>query len=195
MLRLPPLSTRTDTRFPYTTLFRSRAGYIDIHARPKPFERHVGKRQSGLRDRRIVERAVKPAERRQSRRDKCLHVLFLCDVAPEIGGLPARRSDDRLTGLVVDVRHRYVDTTGHQQFHGGAPDAAATTRHDYRLAAQIRHLSLQQFLIGVPVSLLELEAHGQAIFGGSTSVANNGIVSLERVCPVILVEEERKSVV
>src|SRR3546814_3145741 len=59
----------------------------------------------------------------------------------------------------------------------------------YRLAAQIRHLSLQQFLIGVPVSLLELEAHGQAIFGGSTSVANNGIVSLDRVCPVILVED------
>src|SRR3546814_5237373 len=57
------------------------------------------------------------------------------------------------------------------------------------LAAQIRHLSLQQFLIGVPVSLLELEAHGQAIFGGSTSVANNGIVSLDRVCPVILVED------
>src|SRR3546814_15670936 len=82
---------------------QERAGYIDIHALPKPFERHFGKRQSGLRDPRIVERAVKPAERRQSLRDKCLHVLFLCDVAPEIGGLPARRSDDRLTGLVVDV--------------------------------------------------------------------------------------------
>src|SRR3546814_5410204 len=76
---------------------QERAGYIDIHALPKPFERHFGKRQSGLRDPRIVERAVKPAERRQSLRDKCLHVLFLCDVAPEIGGLPARRSDDRLT--------------------------------------------------------------------------------------------------
>src|SRR3546814_6742810 len=163
MCRPPPKSTRTDTLFPYTTLFRP---------------------QSGLRDRRIGERAVKPAERRQSLRDKCLHVLFLCDVAPEIGGLPARRSDDRLTGLVVDVRHRDVGTTGHQQFHCGAPDAAATTRHDYRLAAQIRHLSLHQFLIDVPVSLLELEAHGQAIFAGSTSVANNGIVSLDRVCPV-----------
>src|SRR3546814_11727421 len=76
-----------------------------------------------------------------------------------------------------------------QQFHCGAPDAAATTRHDYRLAAQIRHLSLQQFLIGVPVSLLELEAHGHAIFVGSTSVANNGIVSIDRICPVILVED------
>src|SRR3546814_16391960 len=51
------------------------------------------------------------------------------------------------------------------------------------------HLSLHHLLIGVPFSLLELEAHGQAIFGGSTSVANNGIVSLDRVCPVILVED------
>src|SRR3546814_3092962 len=27
MLRRPPISTRTDTRFPYTTLFRSRFGH------------------------------------------------------------------------------------------------------------------------------------------------------------------------
>src|SRR3546814_1217217 len=90
---------------------------------------------------------------------------------------------------IVDWSSDVCSSVLHQQFHGGAPDAAATTRHDYRLAAQIRHLSLQQFLIGVPVSLLELEAHGQAIFGGSTSVANNGIVSLDRVCSVILVED------
>src|SRR3546814_5344846 len=62
---------------------QERAGYIDIHSLPTPSERHFGKRQSGLRDRRIVERPVKPAERRQSLPDKCLHVLFLCDVAPE----------------------------------------------------------------------------------------------------------------
>src|SRR3546814_4763809 len=29
MLRRPPRSTRTDTLFPYTTLFRSGAGYLD----------------------------------------------------------------------------------------------------------------------------------------------------------------------
>src|SRR3546814_1147444 len=87
-----------------------------------------------------------------------------------------------ISGLVVDVRHRDVGTTGHQRFHGGAPDAAATTRHDYRLAAQIRHLSLQQFLIGVPVSLLELEAHGQAIFGGSRSEERRGGKECVRTC-------------
>src|SRR3546814_3694758 len=91
MTRPPRSVHRPDIPCPHTTLFRA-----------KPFERHFGKRQSGLRDRRIVERAVKPAERRKSLRDKCLHVLSLCDVAPEIGGLPARRSHDRLTGLVVD---------------------------------------------------------------------------------------------
>src|SRR3546814_13335026 len=132
MTRPPRSVHRPDIPCPHTTLFRA-----------KPFERNFGKRQSGLRDRRSVERAVKPAERRQSLRDKCLHVLSLCDVAPEIGGLPARRSADRLTGLVVDVRHRDVGTTDHQQFHVSAPDAAATTRHDYRLAAQISKLTLQ----------------------------------------------------
>src|SRR3546814_20576239 len=49
---------------------QERAGYIDIHAMPKPLERHLGKRQFGLRDRRIVERAAKTADRRQSLRDK-----------------------------------------------------------------------------------------------------------------------------
>src|SRR3546814_8142926 len=31
MIRRPPRSTRTDTLFPYTTLFRSRAGRLPIH--------------------------------------------------------------------------------------------------------------------------------------------------------------------
>src|SRR3546814_20118304 len=30
MIRRPPTSTRTDTRFPYTTLFRSVVGFLDI---------------------------------------------------------------------------------------------------------------------------------------------------------------------
>src|SRR3546814_7916981 len=30
MIRRPPRSTRTDTLFPYTTLFRSRVGYLDL---------------------------------------------------------------------------------------------------------------------------------------------------------------------
>src|SRR3546814_2846693 len=34
MIRRPPRATRTDTLFPYTTLFRSRAGDGDRHAVP-----------------------------------------------------------------------------------------------------------------------------------------------------------------
>src|SRR3546814_1864894 len=32
MIRRPPISTRTDTLFPYTTLFRSQARHLDDHA-------------------------------------------------------------------------------------------------------------------------------------------------------------------
>src|SRR3546814_12957677 len=35
MIRRPPRSTRTDTLFPYTTLFRSQRGHIRRRARPK----------------------------------------------------------------------------------------------------------------------------------------------------------------
>src|SRR3546814_16814982 len=40
MIRRPPRSTRTDTLFPYTTLFRSRDGAA--HARTAGGWRHVG---------------------------------------------------------------------------------------------------------------------------------------------------------
>src|SRR3546814_9748941 len=41
MIRRPPLSTRTDTLFPYTTLFRSIAGRGDDLAFGRAFERAV----------------------------------------------------------------------------------------------------------------------------------------------------------
>src|SRR3546814_7317419 len=34
MIRRPPRSTRTDTLFPYTTLFRSADGIFDVRGRP-----------------------------------------------------------------------------------------------------------------------------------------------------------------
>src|SRR3546814_896819 len=36
MIRRPPRSTRTDTLFPYTTLFRSKVNYVSRHARTVP---------------------------------------------------------------------------------------------------------------------------------------------------------------
>src|SRR3546814_11002145 len=42
MIRRPPRSTRTDTRFPYTTLFRSLAGRVMRHAdRQRDLDRGV----------------------------------------------------------------------------------------------------------------------------------------------------------
>src|SRR3546814_5117337 len=38
MIRRPPRSTRTDTLFPYTTLFRSRGSYQALAAKPR---RHI----------------------------------------------------------------------------------------------------------------------------------------------------------
>src|SRR3546814_4664151 len=57
MIRRPPRSTRTDTRFPYTTLFRSpaarrRADRRDGAARPRPAGAHPAlRRQRGDPDR------------------------------------------------------------------------------------------------------------------------------------------------
>src|SRR3546814_10718381 len=52
MIRLQPISTRTDTLFPYTTLFRSNAGVLPARtrrsgtgpARPRPGERDAQRR-------------------------------------------------------------------------------------------------------------------------------------------------------
>src|SRR3546814_3592425 len=49
MIRRPPRSTRTDTLFPYTTLFRS--GYCHCIGRRQtpPAHQHLGLRQGGAR--------------------------------------------------------------------------------------------------------------------------------------------------
>src|SRR3546814_6529092 len=56
MIRLPPRSTRTDTRFPYTTLFRSVPDVAEGPARPLQLRGHdadlrVAGRRRGLRSR------------------------------------------------------------------------------------------------------------------------------------------------
>src|SRR3546814_2898735 len=56
MIRRPPRSTRTDTLFPYTTLFRSRLarGAIQVPSRCQP---NVGRRPD-----RIAETSLRPRE-------------------------------------------------------------------------------------------------------------------------------------
>src|SRR3546814_16354712 len=56
MIRLPPRSTRTDTLFPYTTLFRS-AGHVAV--RGQKLRRHPGRRADRQAERDRVARATR----------------------------------------------------------------------------------------------------------------------------------------
>src|SRR3546814_11575616 len=48
MIRRPPRSTRTDTLFPYTTLFRSDIGLVTVLGlEPRPFRDEVGRELVG----------------------------------------------------------------------------------------------------------------------------------------------------
>src|SRR3546814_10027524 len=47
MIRRPPISTRTDTRFPYTTLFRSLPGHCSCPAFPDDIQWHEGPELAG----------------------------------------------------------------------------------------------------------------------------------------------------
>src|SRR3546814_645308 len=67
MIRRPPISTRTDTRFPYTTLFRS------VHILNRGISRHL--RNTGIR--RVVMENVDPAEALAGDRTKVADTLFL----------------------------------------------------------------------------------------------------------------------
>src|SRR3546814_19688861 len=55
MIRRPPRSTRTDTRFPYSTLFRSAVMVVGI----EPVAQQIGR---GLRDQETYLRARRAAE-------------------------------------------------------------------------------------------------------------------------------------
>src|SRR3546814_15330034 len=55
MIRLPPRSTRTDTLFPYTTLFRSAAAVVGEHP-ALAVAAEVGLRRRELRHRRLGDR-------------------------------------------------------------------------------------------------------------------------------------------
>src|SRR3546814_6089824 len=89
MIRLPPRSTRTDTLFPYTTLFRSRAG------------EGVGKRG---RDKRRARDRLQPALRHDVRGCVRGHAL-----APEGAARPdARRSEEHTSELQSLMRISYA---------------------------------------------------------------------------------------
>src|SRR3546814_18411426 len=70
MIRRPPRSTRTDTLFPYTTLFRSQAPHHPTSARRElrqAFVEHQPRRGDALLHRHFVQGVEHPAERAAAR--------------------------------------------------------------------------------------------------------------------------------
>src|SRR3546814_145001 len=122
MIRRPPRSTRTDTLFPYTTLFRSSSDLV----RPWPVERHVGVREAlpgaGSGSRRIGGWDEGPAgwwsltgQAVGALRAAVRRLLFL----PAFQGGRPSLSPGTLLGLVVlagDQPRQVLDESDHQPF-------------------------------------------------------------------------------
>src|SRR3546814_20744498 len=112
MIRRPPRSTRTDTLFPYTTLFRSLAENLDriasgqILQRLDAFDvtgakdgmREIGARFCRVRDR-IALRHCAPPEPRELR-EGVPHPMRALGAQPDFGQ-PPRRSEKRRGGNEV----------------------------------------------------------------------------------------------
>src|SRR3546814_18609378 len=96
MIRRPPRSTRTDTLFPYTTLFRSDVGFIQAPARIKATPPEPEQPLLHLRG-----VALDPAiDRRMVDRNAAFRQHFLkVAIADRIATIPAhRRSEERRVG-------------------------------------------------------------------------------------------------
>src|SRR3546814_9517356 len=100
MIRRPPRSTRTDTRFPYTTLFRSRHDRA-LRARPPPPSSRCGGRRSPPRCRQ------QPALGR-ARPDHQLAARALHPGAPLAPGGQIRRSRAAAPAARRSTHHWYV---------------------------------------------------------------------------------------
>src|SRR3546814_15496388 len=85
MIRRPPRSTRTDTLFPYTTLFRS----LGIEGK------EVGIARGGIKVdvHRVVEQHIDAAEFGHCRRDHAIEIIGVADIDGERDGSPARFGD------------------------------------------------------------------------------------------------------
>src|SRR3546814_2089588 len=106
MTRLPPRSTRTDTLFPYTTLFRSNGGAAPDHRSADRFR----DRRRRCRDPRRARRVAR------SRPGKADRDRFHADVQPELSrpahdcdpGRSARRSEEHTSELQSLMRISYA---------------------------------------------------------------------------------------
>src|SRR3546814_5039074 len=77
MIRRPPRSTRTDTLFPYTTLFRSRlADHRIDRADPDTVRRQFDRHRPGERDRRALRAVVPRSEEHTSELQSLMRISY-----------------------------------------------------------------------------------------------------------------------
>src|SRR3546814_2736874 len=121
MIRRPPISTRTDTLFPYTTLFRSR----DPALRPAPRLSFVGRAQGHVVPP-VVPRAARILSRRRLRPARFRAARLFPPVGPaDRGGRLARAATSlrRAAGLGARTdrlaRQRDIDARSHRGGRGG----------------------------------------------------------------------------
>src|SRR3546814_3324846 len=110
MIRRPPRSTRTDTLFPYTTLFRSA---VARHADPRRAEQQLGDADIL----RAVDRFL--VEHRDRRRDFAQRQRR------------ARRGDDDAVGVGGDRMRRFGGGGGGGSRNGGETDRTSENRFEH----------------------------------------------------------------
>src|SRR3546814_2602743 len=96
MIRRPPRSTRTDTLFPYTTLFRSRHGRIDAGG-------NAGRGPGGRRDDRRTARRLRAQLRDHEQGSPCGARRCVAERAPF-----AERSEEHTSELQSLMRISYA---------------------------------------------------------------------------------------
>src|SRR3546814_9071347 len=148
MLRRPPRSTRTDTLFPYTTLFRSVAGHALLPGR-------------GEEDRRTVRGAKVFALAVPRRR-----VVDLEEELPQLAVADARRVEHDLHRLGV----RAVVAIG-RVGHVAAAVAHACGHHAVHLAQQLLHAP--EAAAGKDRLLVRHHAPPVLVFAGAASAASS----------------------
>src|SRR3546814_2193261 len=102
MIRRPPRSTRTDTLFPYTTLFRSDGTLLDYHATWMPLNRQAALEAAGgdaaLAEELLVSTGYDPASGRSEEHTSELQSLMRISYA--VFCLKKKKKKQRIEELV-----------------------------------------------------------------------------------------------
>src|SRR3546814_3613448 len=143
MIRRPPRSTRTDTLFPYTTLFRSRR-CLDAHLTAKDMDTPETFGSGCIRVRQqmtggnacIVDHDVQLAEAIDCFLAQCHHPSRFIDVSAKEGAAPFSGAG---FGLRADVGYQNMGASRAEALSDSSPNARSTASHDGCFPNQIEH--------------------------------------------------------